>query len=377
MAISITQSPQSFTPSDNPVVWVFNSDQTSNPNFYFLVDVMINGVSVENHKVYPEQGGYAHFDASSITERYAFVNTRQQSQTLNYISIDVTEYYNGSAGLTDTSNEVKIFKAKVKKEVFQNWNANDYVLDGVGTTKFLTFCPRGDDKTKGTELKYISLLSDGNAPNVEFKTYTSGGTLIDTQNLNLATTENLFSITVGVQDLIDDISLDFTGATYYTLQATNTSGSTEIYRINIDTDCNYSKAKRLHFLNSLGGIDSFTFGLFSRERASVKSFGYERQFGNFDSSNYFTFDLKEGTVIDYLKQFNKSIEITSDWLTEDVQNWLVEELYTSPIAYIESGTELYRCKVTNDKYEMKGNENDMLFQEVVKIELESDTSVNV
>jgi len=378
MAISITQEPQEFTPSDNPIVWVFESDKTTQPNFYFLVEVYIDAVLIERHKVFPEQGIYAHFDASFVAERYATVNDSSSNQTLNTININVTEYYNNVAGLTVIGADAKIWKAKIKKENFVSYDFNNYVLNGFTTSKFLTLCPRGFDKTKGTELKYLSFLVNANAPTVDFNTYTSVGVLIDTQSITpTVTNESLVNISVGVQTLIDDISLDFTNATYYTVEANNFSGSTEVYRIDIDTDCDYSKAKRLQWLNSLGGFDSYTYRLFSRESTDVKSFGYERQFGNFNTSNGYEFDLKGGTVIDYLKKFNKSLEITSDWLTEQVQNWMVAELYTTPIVYIEDALELYRCKVTNNKYEMKGNENDMLFQEIIKIELESDTSVNV
>ena len=377
MAVTITQSPQAYTPSDNPVTWTFSSAQTAQSNFYFLVEVMINTVVVERHKAYVEQGTIAHFDASSISERYAEANLDQTNKTLSSISIKVIEYYNSTPGLDVTSSEVKIWKAKLKKSNFVGYNFNNYVLNGALTTKFLTLTPRGTDKAKGTELKYLSFLSDGNIPSVAYKTYTSAGVLIDTQNVNTLSTEDFISISVGVQTLIDDISLDFTGASYYTVQASNSSGSSEVYRINIDTDCDYSTAKRLHFMNTLGGTDSFTFGLITRTKTDVISYGYERQFGSFSSSGVYEYTLERGTTIDYLKQFNKSIETSSNWLIESVQNWLSGELYTSPLVWIETSLVLYRCKVTNTGYEEKIQENDTLFQEVVKIELESDTSANV
>ena len=383
MALTIHQEPQAYTPSDNPVTWVFSSDQTLQPNFYFFIEVMIGNptfVTVENHKVYPEFGNKSHFDASSIAERYAIVNSGNyyNNQTLSKIKITITEYYNGVSGASVTSSESTIFKAKMKKSLFVDYDYNDYILNASSTnSKFLTTIPRGYDKAKGEEKKLITVLTDGSASNFTFKTYTSGGVLIDSIGTSFIAGDNMLNIVCGVQELIDDISLNFTGASYYTITGNIGAGTTEVYRINIDDNCDYSRAKRLHFLNSLGGIDAFTFGLISREKTEVKSFGFERQFGYFNDAGVYEFDLERGTVVDYLKQFGKSLETTSDWLVETVQNWLSSELYTSPIVWIEDGVKLYRCKVTNTSYEKKIQENDMLFQEVVSIELESDTSVNV
>lgn len=380
MAITITQSPQIITPSDNPVTWVFESDQTAQVNFYFIVEVQIANpttfATIERHKIFPESGNVAHFDASSITERYAVVNDKQLNQVLPQVRINIIEHYNGSAGASALSSSAIIFKARLKKRNFVNYDYTDYLLDAVGSVKFLTLEPRGTVKVKQDDLKYLSMLSNGSVITFSFKTYTSAGVLIDTQNLNSGT-DSFITLSVGIQTLIDDYSVDFTNATYYTISATNGIGTSEVFRIDLDTSCIYSTATRVHFLNTLGGIDSYTFGLLTREKTEVESFGYERQFGNFNNSNAFVYDVKQGTVIDFLKTSSKSLEVTSDWMKENVQNWLSKELYMSPIVWTQEDAELYRCKVTNKSYDKKIQETDMLFQEVAKIELETETSINV
>ena len=241
----------------------------------------------------------------------------------------------------------------------------------------MTFEPRGTLKVKQADLKYLTFI---NALSVAitstYKTYTSAGTLVDTQSESLGSGYwNTFS--VGIDRLETDLSLSFIGASYYTIEVTSSTGAMEVFRIDLDTSCIYSTATRVHFLNTLGGIDSYTFGLLTREKTEVESFGYERQFGNFNTSNQFVYDVKNGTVIDFLKTSSKSLEVTSDWMKENVQNWLSKELYMSPIVWTEEDAELYRCKVTNKSYDKKIQETDMLFQEIAKIELETETSVNV
>lgn len=384
MAISITQNPQQITPSDNPITWVFNSTQTAQANFYFLVEVYIANPTtfslVERHRVYPEIGNYSHFDAKTITERYAEVNNSQQAQILPSIKIVVTEYYGTTpvAYLSATSNEVLFWKSRLKKKDFTIYDNTDYFLNTATDTKFLTFEPRGTVKVKPADLFYLSILTNGNAINVEINTYQANGTLVDNVILSgIGTGFNLMTLFSGVDSLINLNGVDFTNATYYTIEANNGIGTTEVFRIDIDFNCQFSTRSRLHWVNSLGGLDSFTFGLLTREKTNVSSFGYERQFGGFNNSNAYVYSLENGTVIDYLKSFNKELELTSDWITQSVQNWLSNSLYTSPVINLEEKATLYRCKVTNTSFEKKIQETDALFQEMAKIELENDNSLNV
>ena len=384
MAITITQSPQVVTPSDNPVTWVFDSTETAQPNFYFLVEVYIANPStfaiVERHRVYPEFGGKAHFDASSITQRYADVNNQDTAQTLPSIRIKVTEYYGTTpvAELSVTSGDVLFWKARLKKADFVNYDYTDYYLTGTNNIKFLTLKPRGTAKVKENDLFYLSWIKDSNDVTITGKTYDSTGSLIDTVNVNYNNTENLNVFFCGINTLINDYSLNFTNSAYYTIELSTLSGaSSEVFRIELDESCQYSTRSRLHWINSLGGVDSYTFGLLTREKTKLQSFGYERQFGSFNSAGSYAYDLKDGTVIDYLKQFSKELEVTSDWMLQAVQNWLSKSLYTSPIVFLEQNEELYRCKVTNTSFDKKIQETDMVFQEVVTIQLESDNSINV
>lgn len=384
MAISITQSPQAVTPSDNPVTWVFDSTETAQPNFYFLVEVYIANPStfaiVERHRVYPEFGGKAHFDASSITQRYADVNNQDTAQTLPSIRIEVTEYYGTTpeAELSATSGDVLFWKARLKKADFVNYDYTEYFLDTIGVVKFLTLEPRGTAKVKYSDRFFLSVLTNGNAVDFTINTYQSNGTLVDNVVLaGIGAGFNLMTLWSGIETLETLNGVDFTNATYYTIEVDNGVGASEVFRIDLDESCQYSTRSRIHWLNEIGGIDSYTFGLLTREKTNVESFGYERQFGAFDSAGAYSYDLKDGTLIDYLKQFSKELEVTSDWMLQTVQNWLSKSLYTSPVAYLEEGNDLYRCKVTNTSFDKKIQETDMVFQEVVTIELESDNSVNV
>ena len=66
MAVTIHQTPLSYTPSDNPIVWTFSSDQDSQTNFVYAVKIFINDTQVGTDLVFPTNGIYARYDASSF-----------------------------------------------------------------------------------------------------------------------------------------------------------------------------------------------------------------------------------------------------------------------------------------------------------------------
>ena len=71
------------------------------------------------------------------------------------------------------------------------------------------------------------------------------------------------------------------------------------------------------------------------------------------------------------------MKCVSDWLTEEQQNWMVLNLYGSPIVYEENGTLMIRRRVTNKTIEEKIQDNDLLFLEEVTIDLPGYNSMTV
>ncbi len=83
-------------------------------------------------------------------------------------------------------------------------------------------------------------------------------------------------------------------------------------------------------MSRIGAIESFSFGLISRVSGKIKSYGYKKAWGEWSGSQ-FNYEDTQGRDIDFTKVTEKSIECVSDWLMEDVQNWLVNNCHTSPL----------------------------------------------
>jgi hypothetical protein len=134
----------------------------------------------------------------------------------------------------------------------------------------------------------------------------------------------------------------------------------ELLKLTIaDPDCSYGAT--VHFMNKFGVMESYYFTRKRMDTAKVSGFGAEINTGGFD--------LIENGDIDYLRRAVDSVELRSDWLTEPVQNWLVEEIIESPFILMELSGHLVRVKVTDNKWTKKRIMNEPIFDVTVKFEI--------
>jgi hypothetical protein len=141
------------------------------------------------------------------------------------------------------------------------------------------------------------------------------------------------------------------------------------FRIYVDKDCKRYETRRLHWLNKYGVWDSFTFSLVSIDSSTVQSNGYQREKGIWDGTSY-TYPLYQGEKTTFAKTASDQLVLNSDFIKQDVQQWLVRGLYESPVVYleVENGTEFEPVNVTNSNYQFKTRRRDGLIQEQITIE---------
>jgi hypothetical protein len=126
----------------------------------------------------------------------------------------------------------------------------------------------------------------------------------------------------------------------------------------------------LHWLNKFGAWDSFTFTLLSEDSTDITSNKYSRQTGRWVGSAY-QYDLSDGQQMTMSKFMQDKLILNSDWIQEDVQQWLVRELYESPRVYLQNdfGTDILEpVNVTNANYILKQRRKAGLIQELVQID---------
>jgi hypothetical protein len=350
---------------------------TDEPNFVYIVQVLVNDIHNSTNLIYPESGSVGKYDASSIASYLTSKpllsdNVISGANNHTRIKITVIERY----GLIPSDHEfiygtnINVFKAGMTNHNFVNWAAADYIT-GSPTSKWLTNFPL----THAPKVRIINesfrlmMINDNSSFLFFVKLYTIDDVLISTNSFitTPATKITILNLTPTaiIADGTSTIS-DFENTAYYTV-----GNDTDIYtyRININNNCKHKRSQRIHFLSQIGAIESFTFEAFSTETAKIKSSSYQKVFGEIRGNNYH-FDLDKGTDIDYAKTVTNQMIIESDWLSEEVQNWLVKNLYSSPLVLQESSNYLLiRRMILETSYTFKHSDTDTIFREKIKIQL--------
>ena len=394
MAITITQQPQLFQPACNPFVWVFESDQTAQPNFSFIVELYVDGSLVSTHQVFNESANYAKFDASGDLRCLLTSEMVTTGALLTFydtafavVNIRVYEKYGTPPVITGTfvtGSIRRAFNSSLRHPDFINYDHLDFMVSRTNTNSgnilFLTDFPRTRKYFVGLyESAFLTFLSRSK-PNVDFylKLYDITGTLITSYTNTISGIGDMSVIDCSPQNLIANTTvtlLDFQSCAYFTvrvqgLDAGVNSGFTELFTFWMDTECHRYDTHRLHWLNKLGGWDSFTFTLVSTNSTKVKTSDYQRERGQWNpSGTTWEYTQYHGEQLSFNKYATDQLVLNSDWIQESLQNWLVRDLYESPKVYLEIAVGQYEpVKVMNEDYTLRQRRVDGLIREVVNIE---------
>ena len=362
MSVTFNQQPQDWSPSDNPLLFVFSSNQTANANFSYIVQTYIDGVQVAEDRVFLERSTRAHYDASPVIMNRIQVPQRNtglytEANYSNEVYIKVYENYGTPATnhASATSTTINVFKACLSDKAWSSYVSADWV-----GLKYLTNVPRNEDiyQMVGSEF-YLNVITDSVASELIINVYDSSGTLLDfyseTQSflisqLNLST------------DNLSSAGLDLTNASYYTVQVEGSEMLTVHFLIDY---CN--SPNTLQWLNEFGAYDSFIFMHNLEQSGEVKDQTYGKQFGEWNNTT-FEYNLQDaGTIRVGTKQKDKGT-IYTDYISQAKQRWLCE-LYKSPRHYLFSvdGYTDY-IRVTSTQFTFKQDRFEELISESVAFE---------
>lgn len=389
MAITFHTQPQVFTPASNPVVWTFSSDETAQANFSYIVEVYVNSILHSTHQVFPQNGIYAKFNASEIARGLLSsplitdgTLVTLYSSAFDLVRIIVYEQYGTPPAIeaSATSDPKYVFNAALRHPDFVNW---DYNLYNVSTTnaqssgmKYLTSWPRTYKYLCGLNEKvFLGFISNDSGLEIDIRLYNAANSLIVSSLGNAITYQPLNVIDVSPQNIINNTAItsgNFSTCVYYTVRTNGTGagaylGRSEVFSIYIDTECQRYPSRRLHWLNKFGVWDSFTFDLVSTDSTKIDSNRYEKEKGVWDAEDY-VYPLYQGEATTFSKRAEDTLTLNSDWIKEDVQQWLVRELYESPKVYLEDNGSFEPVNVTNASYKLKVSRRDGLIQELVEIQ---------
>lgn len=379
MAVTIHTSPQTFTPSDNPIVWTFSSNQTAQANFSYIIEAYVNGVLDSRHEVFPEVGARAHFDMASIMSVNTPVATVTQSTVVKSASntamcnITIRERYGAPPTYHSDadSGTVTCFKSSLSPEQMEDFNYLEYSVTGtLDPFKFLTFNTNNLYINPDKDY-FLSFFPIGESTLfVSFQLFEEDGTSIPGADVAIPDTLEVVQLNMRTSFLVTETIIpqsSFDAAAYMEVSVNQGGGdpASEIKRLYFDrSEC----GTPTHFvwLNSLGGFDVYNFSHNRIYLALVESFRYGKQFGEWQGTS-FVLDASNSGTIDYLKRTNKRLQAVSGYIDGPTQNYLVESMYSSPLCYISEAGEFTRVTVEATAYDLQNDLYEDEFTETVEV----------
>jgi hypothetical protein len=363
MAITIITTPNEFMAAYNQVPYTVSSNNTAQPNFNFIVDV--NQTSGTNNPLarlkYPVQPSSAQlqFDIGNVLKNYVSydfnnvvgnVGTNTNSR-LKYF-VQFRELYDvsgvptlsGVLASNPTAPSATIFKFAANAIFdFEDFTPTAYRNKDVATIGYLS--NSGTERINSNEERFLYWFDPLRL--VVTVRYVDSNNISEDVSISLTAQEHLFSTRAGkyAQDVIINAGLDLTN-TYKVqlLGVTNNVLATKTF--NLNTECSQYPTVRLHWLNKLGGFDSFNFN-----KNQINAMEIDRK--QFKAPLPIGYSKQDRLKTNYNTTINDKITINSDWISEQ-ESELLEELATSPVIYLErSATDFVAVNITNTSYEIK------------------------
>lgn len=394
MAITITDTPQTITPAYNENMFVATSTNVAQTNFRYKCELQDDTLTTfATVEVFPDANNYMLFDAHRIVESYVTSNPTLTDMTelsmcansYKYYRLKVTERYGStlSDGASGVTTGIYAFNAAMKWKDFTGYNFDDYFIK-TGTVQFLTNCP--DNQTiypNEDAFLHFGVQSNLLAKYARIRTYTASGslaqTILITNNYwNIALNDaghfmrmpagwNLNSITTLASGTQPIIHSSIASWVIDIVQSDGTTALTETKTFTAQDECTIYDSYRIHFLNSLGGFDSFTFNRRSTSNNKIDRKTFEPVYGSIVAGEW-SYSQTEQRKKDFYIEEEETIKLNSDWITQEQSTWLYE-LVTSPEIYVEQGGSIYSAHIKTSEYMKRTHPSDKIFNLEMEIEL--------
>lgn len=397
MAFTILQQPLQYTPVYNDINYVVSSTNNAQPNFNYIFDVKINGVFISRHRIPARpDNGYGLFNAKRIVETYINqsinfdqITVTNSSESILSLVIECREEFGTTptpGSILATSTAVFCWNSVLGYHAWVNYYVQQFRQMTNEIDNSMLLSDNFINKIKLTEKAFISVLV-GEANAVikigVFAKDASGTNLQTTYILNpfaavSNTASRFITLPAGPANLnqILNANLEVTtqnqgniipsNTSYYEIRTYGNFSASKVYRYNITEVCSKHTPVRLHFLNRLGGWDSFTFDLLNTYQSNIERKEYRQNMGGFVGSS-FVYDVKDRSATIFDTQIKTIQTLNSNWINDSESAWL-EQLLTSPDVYFEIGTQLHAVNITDSSYIQKKVVNDQLFNLTVTIE---------
>lgn len=398
MAITVHQDPEIMQAAYNDLTHVVSSSNYLQTNFKYIFDIYVNGGATKIHREaippHPTYGN-AVFNPARILESYV-TRDFDLSQTASYTHPNSIatyiikfgeEYGLSSSGTTVYPNMVTSTKKFIWNSVF---DFEDYVgiswssyRSGSSSKKFLTNAPNYKkvyiDSNYSSGNEFIAAINDssGSIYFLFVETYDINGSTVGEYYIEnnyqaiSSDTHKIVGFPIGynssvipIADIVVGVgALPILSSTVVTYRVSGVTWAgaqrTEHKYFTIERSCSRYPLYEIYFLNKLGGYDTFYFNLKSNWKEDIKRESFKSNQGTLTSTS-FTYAAKDRATTNYSINIEDTITLRSDYINDATMEWL-EELVTSPDAYMYRDGEQVPINITNSSFERKQQANERLF----------------
>ena len=381
MAIIINSTPENYPSAHDDLFFVVSSDQVATAGFKYVFDVYINSSLITRIKLFPDPiNAKGIFNASAIVRDY------------------LASYFKPNATATAFSFNGDDIFVSYEVRFGEDYNGTTYTNLASGTYKAFNFVNPlfRDFSTSYFQPKINTWLTsrDITAAECGYSEKLFAGwlnTAGSTTNLTLTVQKYLPSgandgtaVTGGAIPCSAFVLFDLSPAALNAYLTTTTiTTATYMYGVKVNYGGNSSaefKIKNvcnprwtpinLHFLNRLGGYDSFGFRLVNRQSGSVTKKSFEQMPWQYSSGNMTRYDgNKRMNAGNNTFMVNETVKfkLSSDYINQTDYLWL-KDLITSPEVYFEKDGYYYPIEVKETSWSEKLRIADKMFNFELDIE---------
>jgi hypothetical protein len=350
--ITINQAPAPYTPSNNPIIWAFSSDNAAIS--FFQVQVLASDNSViTNLRLYtsPDNRLSSFIDLSPIlknTVDYQLLpsanitdNPANMVQAYKLVIIEKLYTANGIInGTTTVTNLYYTWEGELNSIAFNSFDYQKFTLRTISgeTAAFLTNKPNYC-KVNSTTSEYLYTINENLTQcTINYRLYSESNQLYGNYIVSGITLSNASRIDVSPATISNHFQVNLSPVKFYTVQITDRDNVAKtkprVYMYEHIT-CQKQPVTLL-WGNKVGGFDSFNFYA-PRETINVTKTTIAKNPYKFNSNGTYT-NVSSNVMNEDTSVINVASTSTYKLVTEplrDVESVWLKELIQSPKVYVK------------------------------------------
>jgi hypothetical protein len=374
MAITINSTPEAYPSMHDDLWYVVTSTNVAQVNFKYVFDVYVNSSLVARIKTFADPASNKGiFNAANIIRNYwtSYFKPNTTTTFWSYSGHDIYvpfeirfgEEYDGSLYTNLASGNYKAFN--FYNPIFRD-PSTSYFQPYI--SKWLTNRDKSKLECSFGEHLYIGWMNAAASTTsltMTVQKYLPGGTAEGSPVTSSSeSTQSFVLVDLSPAAINAELGQNLITTSTYQYGVKINYGGTSSDELKILVACNPKFTPvTLHFLNQLGGYDSFMFRAVNRQSRTIERKQYERSNWQLNSSTMQSYDsykrMYEGANVFSVQQ-GVSFRLQSDFINQTDFTWL-NELIGSPEVYLENGGYYYPVAVKTATWDEKIRAADKIF----------------